>query len=999
MLTATTTWSPLQAAVRALATSGHVNPEHAVFVDRAAAADLAEWTLPGAQRIHALLTRHYRDPMEATGWDVDLLPIPIPTGTSPATPPQAPADPDTPVQGHLPITTSPVAGHDLTQPAPTTTPAPATAGTVTLTRDKSGAVIISAAPAHPVQDTLRMVPGVAWDGTIPAYRLAPTRRSALALREALTGHRTDVSADAATTLRAAMETPAGPDITCDANQIYIRFEHTTERQDDVKRHPDARWHGETATWRTAARHVNAVLDFATKHDLTVHDDVHALAAKVNAPFDYDGTIDGLRGVPVTELNHVQARPASANGKVKGLADRLAEFGISSVFDVLMMVPTRYMDRSSTAKIRSLTIGETAGFLATVRAIGQYDRTKRLFRMTITDGTGDIAVTYFNAPYMARKYRVGDEVTVYGRLDVWQGGGKRVLQMTNPVMDPVGDNTSLIVPVYPQSEKANVSTWDLHACAMEAVRRLGDLTDPLPGDIRDRHTLVPRLDALRDVHHPETVHAAEKARHRLAFDELFRMQVALGMTRHATADEAGVTHRPDGSLTGAYLAGLPYPLTDAQTRVTAEIDADLRRPHPMNRLLQGDVGFGKTTIALCSLLAGVEGGFQGALMAPTEILATQLYIELAERALGLTHPATGGPVTVEFLGGKTRVKEKRRILAGLADGSIDLVVGTHALLVPEVEFANLGIVVVDEQHRFGVEQRAALRAKGVNGSPDILYMTATPIPRTAALTAFGDLAVSVLDTAPPGRTPIETTWLEGEPALDVLTGPPWSLVREQVEAGRQAYVVASLVEDNENLAAKSAEDALTSLDAGALNGLRLGLVHGKQKREEREETMAAFKRGDVQVLVSTTVIEVGVNVPNATVMVILDATRFGLAQLHQLRGRVGRGAHKSWCVLTGKAGSADAVKRMGALEESTDGFYLSEVDLSLRGAGSIFGARQSGQSDLRVADLERDADLIVLCRGESDLLLDGDPKLARRPGLRHEIEGALGDDARQWLTKS
>jgi ATP-dependent DNA helicase RecG len=279
------------------------------------------------------------------------------------------------------------------------------------------------------------------------------------------------------------------------------------------------------------------------------------------------------------------------------------------------------------------------------------------------------------------------------------------------------------------------------------------------------------------------------------------------------------------------------------------------------------------------------------------------------------------------------------------------------------------------------------------------MTATPIPRTSALTVFGDLDVTVLDELPPGRTPIETTWLPGEPALDVLTGDPWSLVRDQVAAGRQAYVVASLVEDNENLAAKSAEDALTSLDAGALNGLRLGLVHGKQKREEREATMDEFKNGNLDVLVSTTVIEVGVNVPNATVMVILDATRFGLAQLHQLRGRVGRGAHKSWCVLTGKAGSADAVKRMQALEESTDGFYLSEVDLSLRGTGSLFGARQSGQSDLRVADLERDLDLIVECRTEADLLLDGDPKLGRRPGLRMEIEGALGAEAREWLTKT
>lgn len=941
----------LQRAVREVHDGGHLRPEHTAFVIRVMTAPLAAWTPDGAVKVRELLTRHYAQPLTANGWDLTALPAP--------------------------------------EPVPAAVPA-------TVSTD-GASVLIAAPPQHPLHDTIRAVPGITWDGTVPAYRLTPTASSAAALRTALTGHAVTLSDAAKETLRAALATPEGPNITVTADgAIAVRFEHTKERQDDVKRLCGATWSGPEGMWLTTSRYASAVQRLADQHGLTTSTEFDALVTATNAPFTYDGTIDGLRGVPVTELEHVRASVGTK--RTKPLAERLSKFGIESIYDLLSTIPHRYLDRSTSAKIREIPIGETRGFLARIRKIDPYDKTKKLVRVTVSDGSGEVSITFFRSPYIAYKFRVGDEVTVYGRMDVYDGRGKRIRQMTNPVMDRVGSESANIVPVYPQSEEASVSTWDLHVSAMEAVRRLGDLADPLPSDILIRRGLIPRGEAFRHVHAPASVEVAEQARHRLAYDELFRMQLALGMQRAAHRSEAGIVHNPDGSLTEQYIASLPFPLTGAQRRVRTEIEADLRRAHPMARLLQGDVGAGKSACAAMTLLAGIEGGYQGALMAPTEILATQLFSDFAARFADLTHP-DGRPVVVEFLGGKTRVAQRRKVLAGLADGSVDVLVGTHALLSDDVEFANLGIVVIDEQHRFGVEQRAALRGKGTGGAPDLLIMTATPIPRTQALTAFGDLATSLLDELPPGRTPIVTRWLSHEPDMSDPNADPWMIVREQVGAGRQAYVVASLVEDNENLAAKSAQDALDSLTHGALFGLRLGMVHGKQKREEREEIMAAFKDGQIDVLVSTTVIEVGVNVPNATVMVILDATRFGLAQLHQLRGRVGRGQHASECILTGDAKSNDAVTRMQALCESTDGFYLSEVDLNLRGTGSIFGARQSGQSDLRVADLLRDGDLIREAREDVDLLMDGDERLARRPGLRHEVDSALSPDAREWLSRT
>lgn len=811
---------------------------------------------------------------------------------------------------------------------------PSTAEVVEVALHSEGQVAITIPPGHPLHRRIRALEGARWCDRQRVWLVPVSYGNAVELRSVLTGLRTRITPEAVQRLRHAANSPTPTGGVEDAGEL--------------------------------------------------------------PPLDYDGTLDGLRGVPVSELRAVQSRPG--RGKAPGLAERLAKIGVHSVFDLLMLIPRRYLPRGGSTPLAFLPVGQEVGLVATVTQVGSYDRVRRLVRVTVTDGSDHLVITFFNSPWIPHRFQVGDEVAIYGRLEEWSNGRRRVLQMTNPIMDRVGDNTALIVPIYHQSEKHQITTWDLHSAAMEAVRRLGNLHDPLPVEVRAAHRLLDRREALRQVHCPDSVEAAEQGRRRLAFDELLRMQLVLGMRRHAAARDTGIAHTPTGVLTERLVQRLPFGLTRAQQRVIGEITEDLRRPHPMQRLLQGDVGSGKTVVAALALLSVVEAGSQGALMAPTEILADQLHRELAGWLDGLTHP-DGRPVTVEFLANKTRPKQRQRILAGLVDGSVDIVVGTHALLGKEVSFARLGLVVVDEQHRFGVEQRAMLRAKGRSGTPDMLVMTATPIPRTAALTVYGDLEVSVLDELPPGRTPIRTTWLDHTPGFADPEESPWDLVRAEATKGRQAYVVASLIDDNEAIAAQSACDAYEALQAGALAGLRCGLVHGRQPRAEREATMAAFTAGELDVLVATTVIEVGVNVPNATVMVVLDAPRFGIAQLHQIRGRVGRGQHASMCILTGEATTGEATERMRALCASTDGFWLAEQDLRLRGEGSIFGTRQSGHSDLRVANLREDRELVAVCRRQAEALLRDDPQLARRPGLRSEVQTALGDAMVAWLDKA
>ncbi len=697
------------------------------------------------------------------------------------------------------------------------------------------------------------------------------------------------------------------------------------------------------------------------------------------------------------------------GRLKGVGDKkrasLGAIGVDHLLDLLTFYPRRWVDRSNEARIADLVPGDEALVLATVRSVTKRTTRNRRTMVTVNvgDGSGRMEVVFFNQPWRERQLRDGLQIALFGKADVYRGG----LQMSNPVVDLIGDRTGRIVPIYPQSEKAQINTWEVAGWVEEALRRCRDrgIDDTLPDAIRRRLGLAPRFDAFADIHLPETIKAKEQARRRLAFDELLRVQLVLVLRKRAMErEQRGLQHEVDGDLVHRFYDALPYSLTGAQRRAIDEIETDLAAPHPMHRLLQGDVGSGKTVVAVATMLAAVQGGHQAALMAPTEVLADQHATGVRALLEGVSVPDPGNlfgdrPLRVELLTNRVTGADRKDVLAGLADGMVDIVIGTHALIQDAVDFASLGAVVVDEQHRFGVEQRAALRAKTVGGAvPDMLVMTATPIPRTAAMTVYGDLDVSVLDELPPGRTPIVTKWAEGP----LLEAEVWADIRSQVADGRQAYVVCPLIGESEKLEVASAEETYERLAANELAGLRLGLLHGRLSSAEKETTMDAFRAGELDALVATTVIEVGVDVPNATVMAILDADRFGIAQLHQLRGRVGRGAHASTCWLVtqqrDEPGDPIGNPRVEALVATTDGFELAEIDLELRGEGTLMSTSQKGRSDLKLASLRRDRNLVELAREVAFELVDDDPELQRHPGLADELDLLFSESDEQFLAK-
>jgi len=632
-------------------------------------------------------------------------------------------------------------------------------------------------------------------------------------------------------------------------------------------------------------------------------------------------------------------------------------------------------------------------------------------VVVGDDTGSLAVVFFNQGWRERQLAPGSLVALHGRVSSFRGR----LQMANPTVDVLGDpgeRPRPIVAVYPQSEKIDLPSWVVRRAIDETLSRCRQrgLSDPVPAEIRERYSLAPRHEALYDLHLPETFAAKEAARRRLAFDELLRVQLVLVMRkRMMERDQLGIAHHIGGPLVRRFLDTLPYRLTEAQVRVIGEIERDLADARPMHRLLQGDVGAGKTLVAVEAMLVAVDGGHQGALMAPTEVLAEQHASGVTRLLDGLRVPDPDNlfgerAVRVELLTNRVTGERRREVLAGLADGSVDIVIGTHALIQEGVEFASLGVVVIDEQHRFGVEQRAALRDKGGEGgrAPDVLVMTATPIPRTAAMTVYGDLDVSILDQKPPGRTPILTRHAVGS-----LGSPDvWADVRERVAAGRQAYVVCPLIEESEKLEVASAEETKASLESGDLAGLRIGLLHGRMSSADKESVMDAFREGRLDVLVATTVIEVGVDVPNATAMVILDADRFGIAQLHQLRGRVGRGSHESICWLVTSPSDdaspglvAEMGPRIEALVSSDDGFFLAEADLELRGEGTLMNKEQKGRSDLKLASLRRDRELVEIAREAAFAIVDTDVTLSDHLELKDELSLFLRPEDEEFLFKS
>jgi ATP-dependent DNA helicase RecG len=704
------------------------------------------------------------------------------------------------------------------------------------------------------------------------------------------------------------------------------------------------------------------------------------------------TLRELRDKPISELRTVGP----------SLGERLGAMGIDTVLDLLEHYPRRYHDRTSTTEIASLAVDEQATVAGEVKKVSvrRPRKGRPIVEMEVYDGTSYLKLTFFNQEYRA-KIAEGTEVSVFGKVDLYRG--RR--QMVNPaidVLDTVAEpTTGVLLPVYPQSGKAGVNSWEIRKVAAELLKRTEPrgFSDPLDGDLRRDQHLVDRTAAYTNIHRPETMADASNARARLTFDEFLRMQVGLVARKRAVErDRSGIEHRIDGELSSAFLSGLPFPLTGDQERVIAEIMADMSAVAPMHRLLQGEVGSGKTVVALAALLVAVQGGHQGAFMAPTEVLAEQHELTMRTLLEGLTVPEAGSllgerPVGVALLTNRTSAAERRRIADGLRSGQIDILVGTHALIYEGVEFVNLGLVVIDEQHRFGVEQRDLLRGKG--NEPDVLVMTATPIPRTAAMLIYGDLDKSELRTLPAGRSPI-TTEVIGPSALERVA--VYERLRNEVVAGRQAYVVCPLVEGSTKLEAKAATEEFDRLGREELAGLRLGLLHGQMPSADKEVVMRSFREGAIDVLVATTVIEVGVDVSNATVMVVEDADRFGLLQLHQLRGRTGRGEHASWCYLLADPSTAEGRARLVAMRDSTDGFELAERDLEIRGAGEVFGERQSGFSDLKLGRLPRDEPVVIAARAVAEALLDEDPGLERHAQLREEVEDLLGD-AVEFLFKS
>ncbi|HUF96789.1 MAG TPA: ATP-dependent DNA helicase RecG [Ilumatobacter sp.] len=696
--------------------------------------------------------------------------------------------------------------------------------------------------------------------------------------------------------------------------------------------------------------------------------------------------------------------------LKGVGDKkkasLAAVDVNTVLDLLMTYPRRWVDRTNEARIDDLVASEEALVIVTVRSVTKRVTKNRRTMITarVGDGTGRLDVVFFNQPWRERQLREGLQVALFGKAEVYRGAW----QMTNPVVDLIGDRTARIVPIYPQSEKAQLNTWEIASFVEEALRRCSDrgMAEPLSGEVRKQHGLMGRADALASIHNPETMRHKELARRRLAFDELLRVQMVLVLRKRELERTArGLAHAVGGELVERFYAALPYSLTAAQTRVISEIERDLAGGQPMHRLLQGDVGAGKTVVAVSTLLTAVQGGHQGALMAPTEVLAEQHATSVRAMLGDLMVPDPGNlfgdrPLRVELLTNRVTGTDRKDVLAGIANGSVDIAIGTHALIQEGVAFSSLGAVVVDEQHRFGVQQRAALREKSSGHVPDLLVMTATPIPRTAAMTVYGDLDVSVLDELPPGRTPIVTKWAAG----GLLEVEVWNDVRAEVAEGRQAYVVCPLIDESEKLEVASAEETFERLQYDELKGLRIGLLHGRLSASEKHATMDRFRAGELDVLVATTVIEVGVDVPNATIMVILDADRFGIAQLHQLRGRVGRGAHESTCWLVTQEqldedGKAIGNPRVEALVASTDGFELAEVDLDLRGEGTLMNTAQKGRSDLKLASLRRDRELVQLARDAAFEIVDADPEMAGHAVLADELALLLTEEDEGFLAKS
>ena len=741
-----------------------------------------------------------------------------------------------------------------------------------------------------------------------------------------------------------------------------------------------------------------------------------------------------------------------------VAEDMAKRSVETVEDLLYHLPFRYEDRLNPLPMSALVAGTMSSVIGEVRgSILLRTRSGPIFEMTLGQGLGSLKCMWFNGAYLKDRFKPGQMVAVYGKLEQSRSGGLGKFKMIQPQFEilPAVDSPEAefvmlemgrIVPVY--ESLGGTTPWGAKLTSrwlrrvlwgifedLEETQAESKLPETLPHALRTRLKLPGRLEALRAVHFPaagtpmtELMSFTTPGHRRLIFEELFYLELGLELKRRRMRERIGTVFATNDNVRKAIKQVLPFHPTAAQKRVLGEIAGDMRRTQPMRRLLQGDVGSGKTIVAMQAALVAIENGYQAALMAPTEILATQHYLSARKLLGNAISPTTGKPYRVTLLTGSLDEATKRDARARIYRGETDLAIGTHALIEDKVDFENLGLVIVDEQHRFGVQQRFNLtrkpNAEGVSSEPDVLVMTATPIPRTLALTLYGDLDASVIDELPPGRTPIVTRRTTEERAEDV-----WDFVRKQVALGRQAYLVYPVIEgakdDQPELdfardeppvedapatkkksraktqalfpkqALRSASQMYEELRAGAFKGLRLGLLHGRLSADDKEVAMRRFQRGDTDVLIATTVIEVGVDVPNASVMVIEHAERFGLAQMHQLRGRVGRGAAKSYCILmTGGKVTEQAESRLDAMVRTQNGFELAELDLQQRGPGEFFGTRQAGLPEFRVANLLRDRAILELAKAEAARFVEKpDPAIAR-----DEFDATWARLKHQWQRK-
>jgi len=657
---------------------------------------------------------------------------------------------------------------------------------------------------------------------------------------------------------------------------------------------------------------------------------------------------------------------------------LNSVGIKTIEDLLYYIPRRYLDRSTILTVNKLKVGSTVTVIGRVEAFGMAKTRRPQFQVILKDNTGFIRLVWFSKlRWVKNLFEEDDLVVASGQITLYRG-----LQMVHPEFEIVSKSdrkgsdeelihTGRIIPLYPSTaelKKIHLDSRGLRRALKPLLDNLTNLlSETLPQRIVSDSNLLPLSKALKNVHFPEDLEMTDLARSRLAFDELFYLELMLALRKKRIHREKGIAFQKPGNLVRSALKMLPFELTEAQKKVLREIASDMMSEDSMHRLLQGDVGSGKTIVALVAMLMAVESGYQAALMAPTEILAEQHYITIHQMLESL------GVKTV-LLTSSVVGTEREIILEKIAKGTAGVILGTHALIQKKVDFFKLGLVVIDEQHRFGVMQRAKLKQKGI--SPDVLVMTATPIPRSLALTLYGDLDVSVIDSLPPGRKTIKT-FLYNENSKSEI----YEFLEKELQKGHQAYIVYPLVEESEKADLKAATQSYEFLKKDIFPHRRLALLHGRIKSKERESLMQAFRDGDYDFLVATTVVEVGVDVPNATVMVIEHAERFGLSQLHQLRGRIGRGEDQSFCLLVANPPlSEEAQKRLKAMTSITDGFKISEIDLKLRGPGEFFGTRQHGLPELKIADIVADAKLLYQARNWAFKIIEEDPNLTQKENL-------------------